>query len=95
MVVVVSPTTKIAGEYSFVPTIDSCGNEQHPGLLSDGNAMTMRLWWACVEVQACLVENQLAGLVADAQSYVTAEGDNITIVQKTCRDLVFQLGTWW
>ncbi len=42
--------------------------------------------------QACLLENQIAGLVADAHSYVTAEGDNMVIVQKTCRDLVFQLG---
>jgi hypothetical protein len=44
--------------------------------------------------QACLTANQIPGLVTDAQSYVVAEGDNVSLAQKACRDLVFQLGTW-
>ena len=48
----------------------------------------------CCASQACLTANQIPGLVTDAQSYVVAEGDNVSLAQKACRDLVFQLGTW-
>lgn len=50
------------------------------------------LWANAHPLQAFLVENQIATMVADAHSYVTAEGDNIVIMQKTCRDLAVHLG---
>ena len=73
-----------------------------PPLVATICAMKAYVTWAAVEIanscrercggQGYLSVNQLADAIGDAHANVTAEGDNIVLAQKACRDLVFGFG---